>query len=85
MYLRIPYRRSEWRLVGNRMICHEPIGASFEIYPCGETLAAICVWVSEPDRTLSDDVDFLQGMAVRAYLDAIGFRRKTGIKQLRPN
>jgi hypothetical protein len=82
---RWPYRRSEWRLVGNRMMCHVPFGAIFQISSCAEELTAVCSWVREPDRTLSEDVETLRRMAPRAYLDAIGFKRKPRIKELRPN
>lgn len=71
------YRRWEWRLVGNRTVRHELIGVAFMIWPCGEALTAICVHVDKPKLTLSDDVDALQKLAPRAYLDAVGFRTKT--------
>ena len=70
------YNAREWKLVGNKLMFDRVMEITYEIYRLDDGLTARAVHVRHPDKVLADDVEELKTLAVRAYLEAIGFGRR---------
>jgi hypothetical protein len=73
------YERKHWRLVGNRVMWHVPLGIGYYIWTCGQVLTGIAVRFRDADMVLCDDEEALGPVAVKAYLDVIYRKLKKAI------